>query len=320
MKLRFEVQILSVMLCYFNHISIAADQDNRNSDKTSKKVDTKDITGASGNLYRVLMHQHIDEEKIEEGDDVNVKQKHNNFRMWNIQSRGFFHETQNCMNLTLQMDSIISFGPSKFVPTSMNQIRIPQTATVSNTSYCDNQTQALVIEWENSDVSLQSLTRNLSIFMKTGEDTNGDSFYWISHLIGFFQVDDDGDRTQFIKVRSLKFNPLGAFSANNRSYNCGEPRSAELEMFLISENQERKLKSGVIKTKWLVLLKPEDVEFPEKLKTFSSCYLHSRDFVPEIVGFSLVGVVAFVIIFWCVGRKHIEPHQLGYNIQHDVKN
>ena len=106
MKLRFEVQILSVMLCYFNHMSIAADQDNRNSDKTSKKVDTKDITGASGNLYRVLMHQHIDEEKIEEGDDVNVK--HNNFRMWNIQSRGFFHETQNCMNLTLQMDSIVS--------------------------------------------------------------------------------------------------------------------------------------------------------------------------------------------------------------------
>jgi len=319
MKLRFEVQIC-VVVSYFFHISAKSVKINTaeqgKSDKTSKKVDAEDMTGASVNLYRVLMHKHVNEEKIEEDKGVKPKHKHNKFRMWNIQNSG--HESQNCMNLTLQMDSIITFGPSKFVPISMNQIRVPQTATVSNTSYCDNQTQALVIEWKNSDETLQTLSRNLSIFLKTGVDTNGETFYWISHLIGFFQVDDD--RTQFIKVKSLKFNPLGAFSSNNRSYNCGEPRSAELEIFLVSENQERKLKSGVIKTKWLVLLKPDDIEHPEKLETFSSCYHHSRDYVPEIVGFTLIGVVAFVIIIWCVGRKHIEPYQLGYNIQHNMKN
>ena len=109
MKLRFEVQIC-VVVSYFFHISAksvklnTAGQDK--NDKTSKKVDAEDMTGASVNLYRVLMHKHVNEEKIEEDKGVKPKHKHNKFRMWNIQNSG--HESQNCMNLTLQMDSIVS--------------------------------------------------------------------------------------------------------------------------------------------------------------------------------------------------------------------
>ena len=80
MKLRFEVQIC-VAVSYFFLISAksvklnAAEQDK--NDKTSKKVDAEDMTGASVNLYRVLMHKHVNEEKIEEDKGVKPKHKHN---------------------------------------------------------------------------------------------------------------------------------------------------------------------------------------------------------------------------------------------------
>ena len=45
----------------------------------------------------------------------------------------------------------------------------------------------------------------------------------------------------------------------------------------------------------------------------ASCPQHAHDFVPKVVGFSLLGVVAVILVFWCVGRKTIAPADSGYN-------
>ena len=73
---------------------------------------------------------------------------------------------------------------------------------------------------------------------------------------------------------------------------------------------DRQLKTAVLTMHWIKLSLPGR---GEAALGAASCPQHAHDFVPKVVGFSLLGVVAVILVFWCVGRKTIAPADSGYN-------
>ena len=150
---------------------------------------------------------------------------------------------------------------------------------------------------------------------------NNTKKFWISHVTAWFQTEGFSmNRTsgkQFINVLSYQSNPFGAAFREDVSYTCDEPRSTEMDTFLISEGKEgvsRKLKTSVMTLKKISLYHQQHVRSPQQA-SYISCFHHSRDFVPKVVGFTLLGVCVFIITFWLIGRKRIQPTDCGYNIQ-----
>ena len=73
---------------------------------------------------------------------------------------------------------------------------------------------------------------------------------------------------------------------------------------------DRQLKTAVLTMHWIKL---SLLGVGGATLGAASCPQHAHDFVPKVVGFSLLGVVAVILVFWCVGRKTIAPADSGYN-------
>ena len=73
---------------------------------------------------------------------------------------------------------------------------------------------------------------------------------------------------------------------------------------------DRQLKTAVLTMHWIKL---SLLGVGGAALGAASCPQHAHDFVPKVVGFSLLGVVAVILVFWCVGRKTIAPADSGYN-------
>ena len=170
------------------------------------------------------------------------------------------------------------------------------------------------------DSSHSTLYRNLSLHIGMGKAEKTTRF-WISQVSAWFQTENINFNMttgrQFINVRSIETNPFGATFREDVSYLCDEPRSTEMDTFLVTEGIKgitRKLKTSVMTLKWIGLYHQHHVQSHHQVN-FTSCFHHSRDFVPKVVGFTLLGVCVFIITFWFIGRKRIQPAVSGYNIQ-----
>ena len=166
--------------------------------------------------------------------------------------------------------------------------------------------------------------RSLSITIEKSEDyVDHQPFYWLTDIQALIQVEpphDDEDLDSLhhvmLKRKTEDFNPFDAVSMVNLSYYCNERRSRNLDTFLIvpdNEDYKRQLKSSEIVVEWMKLYLPQHVDKNLDHETVSSCFLHSRDFVPKIVGFTLLGVIALIIVFWFVGRRTLGSSPGGYN-------
>ena len=221
----------------------------------------------------------------------------------------------------------IHFGPSKFIPISMTTLDIPQTASVSNQSSCDDKTINMVLEWFDSDSVIHSFHRNFSLKIEREVDfVSKQPFYWITDITAFFQTEalsSNGHETEetvhFLELRKRKtdLNPFEAVSVGNMSYTCDERRSSSFEAYLVAPDigLRRQLKNAEITVKWIKMLLPQHLDVDLKLESMSSCFIHSRDFVPKVVGFTLLGVVALILVFWFVGRRSLQQPEPapGYN-------
>ena len=156
------------------------------------------------------------------------------------------------------------------------------------------------------------------------ETLNNTRRFWINQVSAWFQTEGFNMNMttgkQYINVQSYQSNPFGAAFREDVSYECDEPRSTEMDTFLVSEGKEgisRKLKTSVMTLKWISLYHQHPIRSHHQ-PNHISCLHHSRDFVPKVVGFSLLGVCVFIIVFWLIGRKRIQPTECGYNVQTDT--
>lgn len=227
---------------------------------------------------------------------------------------GSSSEKRKCFNVSLQMSAMISFGPSKFIPVSMTHLSLPGGEIVSDS--CEDNLVKIFLNF--TDPTEPRLKRNLTINFSSQEDASGDVHYWISGISAFLQTEfsnnDDNDATddEYIELRSVEEKPFSVMARMESAYICQEPRDAEMEAFLVTEGsieEKRRLKTAVMSIKWMKINK-RNVTIGE---TVSTCPSHSRDFIPKVVGLSLVGVIAAILIFWCVGRKTVKPVDDGYN-------
>lgn len=221
-----------------------------------------------------------------------------------------------CFNVSLQMSAKISFGPSKYIPVSMTHLTIPGGEMASDPYSCEDNLMRMFLNF--TDPAEPRLSRNLTIDFSSQENESGEVLYWISGISAYLQTEfsnnDENDATddEYIELRSVEENPLSVMAVMGSSYTCQEPRDAEMAAFLVTEGnteEKRRLKTAVMKTKWMKIIK-RNITLS---KTVSTCPNHSRDFIPKVVGLSLVGIIAAILIFWCIGRKTVKPVDDGYN-------
>jgi len=267
-----------------------------------------------------------DEFEFVSASNSRISHKKDRFSLWSIgQQQQEKAYDRKCLNISIQMEARINFGPSKFIPIDMNTIELPQTARVSKSSKCWEDKLEMVLEWSDTDTGVNSFYRNLTIVIEKNRDyADNQPFYWVTNIEAVIEVEvqtlqDGQDSFHYIQLkrRSSDYNPFDVVSLVNLSYSCKERRSRNMDTFYVVpiEGVRRQLKSSEIVLEWLNLYLPQhiDRDLDQDLSSISSCFIHSRDYIPKIVGFSLLGVIALIIVFWFVGRRTMTPSPDGYN-------
>ena len=166
--------------------------------------------------------------------------------------------------------------------------------------------QSLSLEWEEEG---GNLWRNITFqFMTRSKQTPGGPRYryWmISKVTAGYQVEQDSSPS--LLMMTEEDNPFSVTAPLNSSYSCQEPRSATVTTFLLNSTFSRRLSSAVITMKWVNIKKRNNGQ-----ENISRCPQHGRDFIPRVVGLSLVGVIIAVLILYFIGRKTVQSRQGNY--------